>query len=271
MQYILLESNSLLCSPNVISRSFCTQTSDLSYPIPSLVSHLVPLSHPESVLKSLSLPVSAEQVKGWVQLLVTSLTCSLEPSSRKAAARAGHSENWGKFSRNRTAFNSPRADLGPAKLRWLRIGRKRACSHISSTLLSRWLGDSSRGGAQGENKEIKACFPTTATYTGIYYQLSGLTFNSKSSWDDRQPHVGWLYLACRLDTKSKPQCKEKVKFFTAAIPVFFNMSKTAQHPSPCSRMGLKYLGWNFLKKSSLGQTQGIEHYFIPNSWNLAKL
>lgn len=55
---------------------------------------------------------------------------------------------------------------------------------------------------KGENREIKACFTTTTTYTGIYYNLSGLTFNSKSSWDDRQPHAGWLYLTCRLDTKS---------------------------------------------------------------------
>lgn len=127
---ILLESNPLLCCPNVISCPFCTQTPDLSYPIPSLVSHLVPLSHLVSAFKSLSLPVLVEQVKGWMQLLVTSLTCSLEPTSHRTEARAGHRKNWVKFGRSRTAFHRPGADLGPAKLHWLHICRKMTYPHI---------------------------------------------------------------------------------------------------------------------------------------------
>lgn len=102
-----------------------------------------------SVLKSLSFPVSADHVKGWMQLFVTSPTCSLEPTSRGAAARAGHSKNWDKFGRSGTAFHSPRAHLGPPKLHWLHIHGKRTSSHISSALLSQWLRDSSRGAAHG--------------------------------------------------------------------------------------------------------------------------
>ena len=146
MQDILLESNPLLCSPNALWCPFCTQTSDLSYPISSLVSHLVPL---RSVLNSLSLPVAADHIKGWTQLLVTSLTCSLELTSSRAAARAGHSDNWNKSGRSRTTFQGPSAELGQAKLHCLHIPRKRTYSHISSALLSLWLWDSRRGAARG--------------------------------------------------------------------------------------------------------------------------
>lgn len=58
--------HALLSSPNVILCSFCMQTSHHSYCIPSLVSCLVPLSHPECVLKSLSLPLTADPIKGWM-------------------------------------------------------------------------------------------------------------------------------------------------------------------------------------------------------------
>lgn len=75
---------------------------------------------------------------------------SLQPTESRAAVHTGHSKNWDKFIRCRTAFHSTSADLGPAKLHWLHSHRERAYSHIRSALLYQWLWDSGTGAAHGK-------------------------------------------------------------------------------------------------------------------------
>lgn len=119
----------------------------------------------QSVLRFLMLLVSADHIKAWMQLPVTSLTSSFEPTSCRASVRAGHSKNWDKFSRGRTALNSHGADLGAAKLHWLHVNRKRAYSHISSALLSQLLWDfSSPWGEIGRLKPASPPPPPTLAY-----------------------------------------------------------------------------------------------------------
>lgn len=196
MQCILLESSLLLCSPNVISYPFCTQTSQLSYPVSNPVSHLVPLFHPEVCAQ-----VSVTPCISWSHQSLDVATCDLPGVYTLQSIRhVGHSKNWDKSGRSRTAFTVP--DLGSAKLHWLHIHSKRTCSRITSALLSQSLQDSVGKQPIGKNRDIIAYVLPTTTYSGIYCHLRGLTFNSSSSWDNRQPYAGWVYFDCRLDAKT---------------------------------------------------------------------